>query len=418
MLAQRLPGLARKRTNQPGFGTDRIDFKKIWKSRAGEPDESFVEERRSRFADAILQEIERIKKERQAAPDKRGFDHRLKIWGGALAALDGKRSAKLILELVDLPGRWDGYIRVTAVENLLVSGVRLSLDEVLKILNPAIQELRSSGLYNNQNFWLFARCLAVMAFVDPPATGIAKIRELISDFRYRTYELEGVVRALGASRCHDALEVLMEIAAPDGKGVDAIGEAWIEAIGMIKGTRSSEILLSFVDPNAKLFTREFIPDHRHGDLLARLLANRAAKDEALKAKLVELANGELPRAKRLLLAKVFGQFTSEEYLVEGLCVLSDEGSAVPYEFVRSMENALLEHRPYGTSGNAYTVSPLGCNAVRERLFEMVISDPRRKESAFALLGQTEVWRLEHGHPADEPRHPVIESKVSWPPLLS
>ncbi len=421
VLAQRLPGLARKRTSQPsqpGFGTDRIDLKKVWSSRAGEPDERFVEERRSRFADAILVEIERIKKEREGAPDKRGFDHRLKIWAGALAALDGKRSAKLILEIMELPGRWDGYTRVAAVENLLVSGVRLSLDEVLKILDPAIQELRSSGLYNNQNLWLFARCVAVMALVDPPVAGIAKIREFISDLRYRAYELGGVVAALGASRCDEALDLLMEIAGPDGKGVDAIGEPWIEAIGALEGTRSSEILLSFVDPNAKLFTREFIPDHRHGDLLARLLAVRAVKDKPLKGKLVELANGDLPPTKRMLLAKVFGAFTSDDDRVQGLCILRDDGSGVPYELVRSMENAFLEHRPYGTSSNAYTVSPLGCNAVRKRLFEMVISDPRRKESAFALLGQIEIWRLEHGHPADEPRHPVIESEVSWPPLLS
>jgi hypothetical protein len=188
--------------------------------------------------------------------------------------------------------------------------------------------------------------------------------------------------------------------------------------GTLEGTRSSEILLSFVDPNAKLFSREFIPDHRHGDHLARLLAERAAIDKALKSKLVELAKGELPSTKRMLLAKVFAHFTSEEDLVEGLCVLRDDGSGVPYEFLRSMENVFLERRPHGGSGNVYTFSPLGCNAVRKRLFEMVISDPDRRQSAFALLGQIEVWRLEHGRPADEPRHPMIESEILWPPLLS
>ena len=120
----------------------------------------------------------------------------------------------------------------------------------------------------------------------------------------------------------------MQIAGPDGKGADATGEAWIQAIAMIEGTRSSEILLSFVHPNAKLFTREFIPDHRHGDLLDRLLADRAAKDKVLKAKLVGLANGDLPRIQRLLLAKVFGQFSREKDLVAGLCVLRGDGSGV------------------------------------------------------------------------------------------
>lgn len=252
----------------------------------------------------------------------------------------------------------------------------------------------------------------------PPAPGIAKIRTLISELRLRAYELGGVVAALGASRCDDAIDGLMEFAGPDGKGVDALGESWIEATGALEGARSTEILLSFLDPDAKLLNREFIPDNRHGDLLARLLAERAAKDKVLKDRLIGIAKGDLTQTKRMLLAKVFGQFTGEDDLVEGLCVLQDDGSGVPYELIRSMENVFLERRPYGTTGNAYTLSPLGCNAVRKRLLEMVIGDPQRRESAFVLLGQIELWRLEHGRPADEPRHPAIESDVPWPPLLS
>lgn len=418
VLSQRLPLLARKNEGPKGFGTNRMDFKKIWKARAGEPDDSFVEERRRRFADAVLEQIERIKAEREAATDKRAFDHRLKILGGTLAALDARRSAKLILDLMELPGRWDGWTRVGALENLLLSGVSLQLDEVLKILEPTFQDLRPHGFFNDdQARWLFARYLCVMAFVDPPAAGIAKIREFVSGFKFPAHDLGTVVPALGASRCDDAIDVLMEFAGPEGKGVDALGESWIEAIAALEGARSSEILLSFVDSNAKLFTRDFLPDHRYGDLLARLLAERAAKNKTLKGKLVELANGDLPNAKRMLLAKVFGQFTSEDDRVEGLCVLRDDGLGVPYELVRSLEEAFLEHRPYGPSSSTYTLVPRGSNGLRKRLFEMSQTDPLRKHSAFALIGQIEVWRLEHGHPEDEQRHPALESGVPWPPLI-
>ncbi len=418
VLSQRLPFLAGKNKGQLGFGTSRMDFKKIWKSRAGEPDERFVEERRSRFADALREQMERIKTEREAATDKRPFDYRLKILGGALAALDGRRSTKLVLELMELPGRWDGWTKVGALESLLSWGVRLGLEEVLRILDPVIQELRAAGIHSdNQNAWLFARCLSVLAFAEPPAAGVAKIRALISELRFRPYELDGVVAALGASRCDGAIDVLMEFAGVDGKGVEAIGESWIKAIATLEGTRSSEILLSFVDPNAKVFNRDFIPDHRYGDLLARLLAERAVKDKVLKGKLVELANGGLPPAKRMLLAKVFSQFAGEDDRVEGLCILRDDGSGVPYELVRSMEEAFLEHRPYGPGSNTYTIVPRGSNALRKRLFEMSLTDPLRKRSAFALLGQIEVWRLEHGRPEDEPRHPAVDSGEPWP-LLS
>jgi hypothetical protein len=193
-----------------------------------------------------------------------------------------------------------------------------------------MQDLRPHGIFSDdQSRWLFARYLCVMAFVEPPAAGIAKIREFVSNLKFPTYDLGTVVAALGASRCDDAIDVLMEFAGPDGKGVDALGESWIEAIGALEGTRSSEILLSFVDPSAKLFNRDFIPDHRYGDLLARLLAERGAKDKALTSRLVELANGDLPNTKRMLLARVFGQFTGEDDRVQGLCILRDDGSGVP-----------------------------------------------------------------------------------------
>jgi hypothetical protein len=395
-----------------------MDFGKIWSARAGDPDPSFIEERRRLFADALLEQIKLIKVEGERAADKRGFDQRLRRLGGALAVLDGSRSAKLILELMELPGGWDNWTRVGAIESLLSWGVLLSLDEVMRILDPVLEQLRKSGLHDNQDAWLFARCLSVMAFVEPPAAGIAKIRTLISELRFRSYELGGVVAALGASRCDDAIDALIELAGPDGTGMNAWGEPWIEAIGALETARSTEILLSFVDPKSKVFNREFAPDHLDGELLARLLAQRAVKDRAVKSRLVELAKGDLSPTKRMLLAKVFAYFSSEVDRVDGLYILRDDGSGIPYDLVRSIENAFLDRRPYGSSGNAYTLSPIGGNAIRKRLFEMVIGDQSRKQSAFALLGQIEEWRLEHGHPADEPRHPMIESEVPWPPLLN
>jgi len=174
------------------------------------------------------------------------------------------------------------------------------------------------------------------------------------------------------------------------------------------------VLLSFVDLNQKLFTKEFVPDYQNGNVLASLLADRAEHDSEFKAELFRLASGELPHTKRMLLAKAFSSFQKEDDLVAGLCVLRDDESGLPFELLRTIENAFLEHRPYGKETNAYTVAPRGSNALRKRLLEIVHSDPVRRRSAFALLGQIEVWRLEHGRAMDEPRHPAIESGAHWP----
>jgi hypothetical protein len=260
--------------------------------------------------------------------------------------------------------------------------------------------------------------LSVLAFADPPAEGIAKIGEILSKIRFRGYESGGVVAALGASRCPEAIELLLKLAGDDGSGVEAIGEPWIRAVAQLGGTRSNQVLVSFVDPHARLFRKDFLPDHRRGDLLAGLLAHRAEEDGEFKGALFHLADGELPAAKRMLLAQTFARFHGEGDLVASLRVLRDDGSGAPYEILRSIENAFLERRPYGTGGNVFTIAPRGSNALRKRLFEMVQTDPVRKRSAFALLGQIEVWRLEYGRPTDEPRHPAIESGTSWPLLPS
>ena len=98
------------------------------------------------------------------------------------------------------------------------------------------------------------------------------------------------------------MDLLLERAKPDGSAVAQIGEEWIRAIAQLGGKRSNDVLLSFVDPDQKLFTKEFVPDYQNGNVLARLLAERAENDEEFKTELFRLANGELPPVKRMLLA--------------------------------------------------------------------------------------------------------------------
>lgn len=407
--------MAWKRQGPPTLQSSRLDFGKVWTAREGKGAEEFAEERRSRYSDAIRVRVQKLLNERDAAADKRIVEHRLKPVAGALAALDARRSAKLVLEVMAFPGNYDGYTRVASLESLILAGVSLTLAEIMSVLGPTIEELRRDLANNDQNRWLLQRCLSLLAFAEQPAEGIAKIREILSQIRL--YELEGIVTALGVSRCAEAMDLLLELAKPDGSGVAALGEQWIKAVAQLGGERSDHILLSFVDPNAKAFTKD-LPDHREGDLLAQLLADRAKENGQFKAELFRLASGELPPVKRMLLAKTFARFQEEANLVAGLCVLRDDGSRVPYDLLHSIENAFLERRPYGAEGHAYTIAPRGSNAVRKRLFEMAQADPDRKHSAFAWLGQIEVWRLEYGRPTDEPRHPAIESGAPWPLSLS
>ena len=414
-VAEDLVRRAKKSKPQPTLGIRLPAFEKVWAAREGKETEEYVEERRNRYADALRALIEKILAERAAAPDKRHAEHRLKPLGASLAALDARKSAKLILDVMAFPAGYDAYSRVDSLQSLIFAGVRMTLPEMMNVLGPAIDQARRDLANSDQNRWLLDRCLSVLPFVDPAEEGIAKIKEILPGLRFfYPHDSRGVVAALGASRCADAMDLLLQLAKPDGSAVAQIGDEWIKAVAQLGGKRSNEVLLSFVDPDQKLFTKEFVPDYQDGNVLAGLLADRAEHDSEFKAELFRLAGGELPQTKRMLLAKAFSFYQREDDLVAGLCVLRDDESGLPYELLRTIENAFLEHRPYGKETNVYTVAPRGSNALRKRLLEMAQTDPLRKRSAFALLGQIEVWRLEHGRPLDEPRHPAIESGAYWP----
>jgi hypothetical protein len=66
--------------------------------------------------------------------------------------------------------------------------------------------------------------------------------------------------------------------------------------------------------------------------------------------------------------------------------------------------------------SAFTLESNASNDIRARLFHMSVHDPRRRRAAFAVLGHIEEWRLEHGRPTAEPRHPALGSPDPWPPV--
>ena len=105
-----------------------------------------------------------------------------------------------------------------------------------------------------------------------------------------------------------------------------------------------------------------------------------------------------------------------EALAANLSLIDDaKPSPVPQGIWDQLRTAFVERRPYGQSPNVFTEHARAANELRVRLFRMAIEDEKRRKSAFMLLGQIEEWRLEHGRPTGEPRHPDVASGQSWPP---
>jgi hypothetical protein len=198
---------------------------------------------------------------------------------------------------------------------------------------------------------------------------------------------------------------------------------WIKAVAMFGSPESTRILLSFIEPEDEGPVVEIEPQSYHSDLLAARIIDIAGEDLAIKRRILRLCEMQLPAAKRALLTQVIAKLGTSEAVLAGLNLIDDTvtsnhtaTSPVPYDLWKAIENAFLEQQPYGKTGSSYTLVPRPSNAVRARLFEMTLRDKRRSHSAFALLGQIEVWRIEHGRPGAEPRHPAFDSGELWPPI--
>jgi hypothetical protein len=401
------------------FGYKKRDYGMVWEARAGRVPRGWDHERRERYATALGQHISRLLEERASSSQPSHYDYRLIVLGRLLAALDGHDSIAMVLRLVGLPGKWHGWRRVEALETLLFTGVELPAEATLNALNPTIDHLCSEGQYDNQSAHLLTRCLALLAFVDVPAIGINRIREVLEQAKLPMYELREVIAALGASRCSEALTLLRELVQnTKGDGLSQIVEEWIEAVAALGLPESVETLLSFVEPGDTNLIA-FGSESYHGDILASHIARISQADDAVRHRVLTLCRSELSAAKRALLAKVVNRLGTGEAVAAGLNLIDDGATPeIPFELVQAVEAICLEQRPYNQAAGTFTYVPRGSNEIRAKLFGMVLRDNRRKRSAFSLLGQIEVWRLEYGRPTSEPRHPALESGEPWPPMNS
>lgn len=377
----------------------------MWAVREGRVLPPDNEQRRTRFAAALRSEITRLREQRE--DPKSAAD--LKELARALAAIDGHGSATSVTDVIAMPGEWDEYTRLGAAERLLMAGVALPAATAFALADSFLQRTDQWM----QDRYLLRRILALCPLVDDPAAGIAKVRDVLSKRRLWGYELREVVVALGQSRSDAATGLLREFAS-DEQTFQQLEDDLVNAIAALDTRGARELLLSFVDPDvrdialARWLQRE--------DVLVARLAELASRSSDVAVRLQQLCQPDVPELNRNVLSRIMASLGTDEALALNLNLIDDANpSPVPRGVWDQLESAFVEQRPIGNNPNAFTLHARASNALRARLFAMALQDPRRRKSAFMLLGRIERWRLEHGRPPGEPRHPDFASGQPWPP---
>ena len=386
----------------------KLRYDLMWAAREGRTPPSGEDRRRERFAVALNAEMKRLRAQNQDGEPAAGLNKDL---ANALAAIDGRGSAAAVLDVIAMPGQWDQHTCLDAAERLLMAGVVLPATTAFALVDSTAERVEKWAQESDR--YLLHRVLALCPFVDDPAAGIAKIRDVLGKRQSSRYGLHEVVTALGQSRSDAAIDLLYELGL-DARTFEECEEDLINAVAALDIPRARELLLGLVDPDigAIALTR---PPRREDVLVARLTELAQSKPE-VSARLRKLCERDLPEIIRHVVSKVMGCLGTPESLVANINLIDDaKPSSIPQGLWDQLESAFVERQPYAQNPNVFTLHARASNELRARLLRMALEDRKRRKSAFFLLGKIEVWRLEYGRPMDEPRHPNLASGESWPP---
>jgi hypothetical protein len=181
---------------------------------------------------------------------------------------------------------------------------------------------------------------------------------------------------------------------------------------------SISAILSIVDSAIQSPRLKFSNKYSEIDIAAVALTNWCRKDPQLKKRIFELCSEKLTKEQRGVLADVINRLETTDAVIAGLNLISDQsGDPIPFYLRQAIEASITEHVPLEDIPNAYNVRPRENTAIRSKLFDMVYDDKTRSNCAFNLLGFICQSRLEYGNPPMEPRHPNIERREPWPPVV-
>jgi hypothetical protein len=397
----------------------RESFRQIWLAREGKRAARFEEGKRQKYAAAIRSCLEQRLAQVRATSRPEEHARFLYELAAILAILDGAASSPLICDCAAVADRWGGWHRAEALRQVLFSGGTVPFETAHAILESVLAQMTPQRYFqDDQGRGLVTSLLCLLPYTDQPERVIARIRQVLDEGRLYGYHLRGLVTALGHSRAPGALALLTEFAGPGTSTFSSVATEWIEAVGNLGGRDGATTLLAFIESGCTAQNRALPHDHHLFELAANRIATLAQTDDKLQSKILALVNVPGPPERDFVIIKTVAALSSLDAMLTTLnLAIEDRSHRWPYFVLEeAFQELCLIKRRTPPDSNSYTLEPTPAVELRRRLLEIATAGDRRSRNAFSLLGQIDVWRLEHGKPTREPRHPAIESGVQWPAL--
>ena len=238
------------------------------------------------------------------------------------------------------------------------------------------------------------------------------MREVIAKRRLWPHELQELVFVLDKSRSNSALNLPSELASDQQTFEQCEGNS-INAFAAPDTPRARQALLGPVDPDMHSITLAQCCERE--DLLIARIVEMAQRRPNVAPRLRDLRKRGLPGINGHVLSRVMSEFRTHEAPTANLNLIDDDKlPPVPRDVQDQFEDTSIERQPHKPDRDVFSLQAQTSNEMRPQLLEIVFEDRKRQKSAFIILGEIEVWRLDLGKPADEPRHPDLATGYPWP----
>lgn len=311
----------------------------------------------------------------------------------------GKRDAT-IDQLITLTSRRG---RPKLLQNLILSGVQIDFRSVLDGLSETLEAAKKEPwiLIQNQGYeW--RQWLRLLPFTNDPMRAIEAV-DMIPEAQRNPWHLTDLVDSLSEIRSNESENILFEMAEKDPRFYQ--NHNWSAAIFKLN-TPSAACRLIDLMINGALDGQS-----RSDWSWAHELARSIAEFPEVREYVYRLLKEPAPSRSLELLALA----TSDVLDMEGLLLLveieTEEGRSLLGW--HTIERAVTERIPVGSSSNTYEVIPSPAGELRKQLLART-TDGGPADAAARCLNIIDAIRDEHGLPMSEPRHPDIASEKPWP----
>jgi hypothetical protein len=305
----------------------------------------------------------------------------------------------------------DAYVAIA--QAVIAQGGKLPRESLAAIMNIWAAETSPAWLDENTQYQLNS-LMSLHFFVEPIEHGLEQFRHLLSEW-LKKVRIWSALDTLAPIPTREALEVLAELTTMYRTNQD-LHERVIRAIVRSSLPESAEVLLKMAESGTLgTYAQSTFQMDRS---VAPCISRAARTNPEFKQKVIKAMEIKTDVGDEALVSSVLGALDTPK-AVQLVCRYLNE-EAYP-RGGRHATDVLIKRfsleKPNEEGAGWYEVLPKADNALRRHLFELAVVSGASRSRARSLLLELEERRLERNRPANEPRHPAIETGSPWPTCL-